>query len=181
MTAKLLKVNRAASLIEVTAAMAVLISVTFFVTIQDTSSLAQAQRDARLSVATLWLENEVALVRSSLPPWATNRGTPHLRLYPATPGLTNVSPNVALIGDVGARLTPTGSLGTTNVAEYSGRFSNCVVKRSLVDWSPSGYDDLISATYRVEVELPHTLVVDGDEKTETLSRTVHRTFAGGGL
>lgn len=180
MNVKLLKVNKGASLIEITAAMAVLVAVTFFVTLQDTSSMAQAQRDARLSVATLWLENEVALVRSSLPPWAGNRGrgVPHLTLYPGTTGITNVSTNVPLIGDVGSRLATTG---TTNVAEYSSRFSNCVVRRILVDSVDSGYDDLISATYRVEVELPHTLVVDGDRKTETLSRTIHRTFAGGGI
>lgn len=180
MDARLLKVNKGSSLIEITAAMAVLVAVTFFVTLQDTSSMAQAQRDARLAVATLWLENEVALVRSSLPPWATNRGrgTPHLALYPSVAGGTNVFNNVPLIGDISSRLS---TQGTTNVAEYSSRFSNCVVRRILVDSSESGYDDLISATYRVEVELPHSLVVDGDDKFETLSRTVHRTFAGGGL
>lgn len=180
MTAKLSKVNRGSSLIEVTAAMAILVAVTFFVTLQDTSSMAQAQRDARWAVATLWLENEAALVRSSLPPWATNRnrGVPHLTLYPSQPSITNVFTNVPLIGDISSRLA---TQGTTNVAEYSSRFSNCVVRRVLVDVSDSGYDDLISATYRVEVELPHTLVQDGGEKTETLSRTVHRTFTGGGI
>jgi hypothetical protein len=179
MTTKLIKVNKGSSLIEITAALAVLVSVTYFVTLQDTSSLAQAQRDARLAMATLWLENEVALVRSSLPPWATNQAgaTSHLQLYPDTAG-TNIYENVPLVGEIGARLARRGEI---DVGDYASRFSNCVVRRVLVDSSTGGYDDLMSFTYRVDVVLPQTLVVNGNRETETVSRTVHRTFAGGGL
>lgn len=177
------KVNSGASLIETTAALALVVAVTFFVTVQDTASMAQAQRDARHAAALLFLENEAAMDRMSLPPWATNLGvTPHLALY-GDGSKVMVYSNVSLIGGVSSAVF---GVGTNSISDYSSRFSNCIVRRSLVDRRQEGYDGVVFDTYLVEVDLPHSLILtntnpaagaDGWSR-ETISRTVKRVFTG---
>lgn len=180
MLVRLLKVNRAGSLIELTAALALVVSVTFFVTTQDTLSMAQAQRDARHAAAMLWLENEAALARASLPPWAAvapGAPPPHLCLYTnATTGEPRETVGVRLIGDAAASKFKKEALSSV-----SGMFTNCIVRRTLVDRVAEGYDGLIFDTYRIDVILPHTLVLSGPTKYETNTRMVKRVFSDPGF
>jgi hypothetical protein len=183
------KVNRASTLIEATAALALVLSVTFFVSWQDTLSLTQATRDARLAAAHLFLENEVALVRASLPPWVNIPGeTPHLALYGTNGPVTYT--NVSLIGDAGNRIRtnfPTSgnagiAVGARELSHKAARFQNSVVRRELISRSAPGYDGMEFHVYQVEVELPNSLIVSGNTntkpRTEVLRRTVQRVFAG---
>jgi hypothetical protein len=182
------KVNRASTLIEATAALALVLSVTFFVSWQDSLSLAQTTRDARLAAAQLFLENETALARASLPPWVNIPGeTPHLALYGTNGALSYT--NVSLIGDAGNRIRTNLATGSTGVSvgdrelsTKAARFQNNVVKRELISRSAPGYDGMEFHVYQVEVELPNSLVVSGDTnttpRTEVLRRTVQRVFAG---
>ena len=188
------KVNRASTLIEATAALALVISVTFVITTQDTLSLNQATRDARLAAAQLFLENETSLIRSSLPPWAPTNALgvrPHLSLYGDTVGTPKVYTNVSLVGDAGERyrgaaVAGGGIKGMTGIGwspelgAYPARFRNCVVTRSLIDLSEDSYDGLVFATYQVDVDVPYSLIISGEDvdknRMERLSRTVSRVF-----
>jgi len=175
MPARRWRVNGAASIIEVTASVAILMAVTFYVTIQDNSSMIQAQRDARQAAAQLWLENEVALCRVSQPPWVTNPPNNRLSLY-TTAG--TVETNIQLVS-VGLG---TNNVGPTNSAtDYSSRFGRMQgvdpsrVTRKIVTNVANGLDGLVFQTYEVQLDIPYALP-GGQRGTNTYTRQHRRVF-----
>jgi hypothetical protein len=183
MPVKLWRVNAAASILEVTASIAILLAVTFYVTVQDTSSMFQAQRDARQALAQLWLENEVALCRVSQPPWVTN--SPNNRLSRYSAGAGSVETDIRLV-DIGLGAVGVGP--AMQVTEYSSRFGGRRnqntplganrVTRTILTNSANGLDGLVFQTYEVRLDIPYSLP-DGRAGTNTYTRQHRRVFQSG--
>lgn len=177
MVKKRCRVNRATSAVEATAAIALLMSVSFFVTLQDNASMIQAQKDARQAMAQLWLENEVSLCRVSQPPWATN--TVNNRLSQYTPaGTTQTNITLVQIGLPG--IGPTGA-ATAFSAKYGGAgrgVASANAERLLVSSAADGLDGLVFHDYRVTLRVPFSLP-SGQHATNTYVREHRRVFQSG--
>ncbi len=178
MNTRLLSVNRAATAIEATAAIAILLAVSFFVATQDNASMSQAQKDARLAMAQLWLENEVALCRVSQPPWRAGGTNNRLSLY-TTAGTSRE----VRLAEVGVDLPGL----TNNLGGYSGRFGGrgrgvdpATAERVLVQSAEDGLDGLIFQEYRVTLRVPFaTGGADGGRDTNVYTREHRRVFQSG--
>ncbi len=177
MDKKRIRVNRGASAVEATAAIALLLAVAFYVTIQDNTSMIQAQKDARQAMAQLWLENEVALCRVSQPPWVTNG--PNIRLSRYTTGGTTER-NISLV-QVG--LAGVGPQGPVN--QFSGKYGSggrgvagASAERVLVSSSSDGLDGLVFHDYLVTLRVPYALP-SGEHATNTYTREHRRVFQSG--
>lgn len=171
------RVNRGASAVEATASIALLLAVAFYVTIQDNSSMIQAQKDARQAMAQLWLENEVSLCRVSQPPWVTSTLNNRLSLY--TPGGTTQG-NIELVQVGLPGVGPQGARGIVN--QFSRKYGSAgrgvdpaSAERVLVAEAADGLDGLVFHDYRVTLRVPFALP-SGAHATNTYVREHRRVF-----